>query len=138
MESKQKLIQDIQEILEHYSEIKIATLFGSAFKNRLTKKSDIDIGIAGDNELSFEFKNEVMLKLSLSLSKEIDIVDMNSVSGTILEQALCSGITIKKDSPQILAFLMKKLWYHKADMMPLINRIKKSRIRNFLHEGNSK
>jgi predicted nucleotidyltransferase len=133
MTNNQNLIQNVRKLLSNYPEIKVATLFGSASSNRLTDKSDIDVGIAGETEFPYEFKNKVMVELSLALSREIDIVDMRSVSGSILKQSLCSGILIKKESQQALVFLIKRLWYNQSDMMPLVDRIEKAHIRKFLN-----
>jgi predicted nucleotidyltransferase len=126
-------IETINKVLERYPEITIATVFGSISKNRMTQDSDIDIGIAGDVVFTFDFKNALMIELSSVLSREVDIVDMRAVSGTILKQALSSGQIIKKDSNPTLVFLMKKLWYDQADMMPLVDRIAQSHIRRFIH-----
>lgn len=127
------LIDKTIKLLDGYPEIKVATLFGSCIQNRLTESSDIDMGIAGDAAFAYEFINTVATELALELKKEIDIVDMQAVSGTILTQALCSGKTIKNTSPSILAKLMKNVWYYQADMKPLADRITDAHIRNFIH-----
>ena len=126
-------IETIRTVLGRYPEITIATVFGSITKNRMTLDSDIDIGIAGDAVFTFDYKNALMIELSSALSKEVDIVDMRAVSGTILKQALSSGEIIKKQSNSTLVYLMKKLWYNQADMMPLVDRIAQSHIRRFIH-----
>ena len=133
MNETQPYIETIKTTLDKYPEITIATVFGSVTKNRMTPNSDIDIGIAGDTLFTFDFKNDVMIALSSALSREVDIVDMNSVSGTILKQALSSGIIVKKTSSITLAYLMKKLWYNQADMMPLVDRMTNAHIRRFIH-----
>lgn len=128
-----EIIETIKIVIDRHPEITIATVFGSVTKNRMTQNSDIDIGIAGDSVFTFDFKNALMIALSSALSKEVDIVDMRAVSGTILKQALSSGHIIKKESKPTLVFLMKKLWYNQADMMPLVDRITQAHIRRFIH-----
>ena len=130
--SDQEILRlEIIKILKSFPEIKVATLYGSAAQNRQRESSDLDISVAGRTELNFDIKNKISVKLSLTVSKEIDLIDLNRVSGAILRQALCTGIFLLKDSPEILARLMKKMWYHQADMMPLIGRIQKAHIGRF-------
>ena len=62
----------------------------------------------------------------------ITLVDLHQVSGTILQQALCTGEFLLKNSQGILAGLMKKMWYNQADMMPLSKRVQEAQIRRFI------
>lgn len=133
MSEQDKLKSDITRILKSFPEIQVASLFGSAAHNRLNKQSDLDIAVAGESELSFDLKTEIMIRLSIALSREVDLIDMHQVSGTILQQVLCTGDFLLKNSPGILAGLIKKMWYNQADMMPLSERIQKEQIRRFIN-----
>ena len=124
--------KEITRILGEFPEIKVAALFGSAANGRLNDRSDLDIAVAGDSELPFDLKSRVSVKLSLALSREIDLIDLHQVSGTILQQALCTGEFLLKNSQGVLAGLMKKMWYNQADMMPLSKRVRDAQIRRFV------
>ena len=119
--------------MNNYPEISLVILFGSAAKDRLTPRSDIDIAVAAKRPLSFKQRENLLVDLSGRVSYEIDLIDLQAVSGLILSQALCHGIIIKKTSTLLLAALLKKMWYNQADMMPYTEMILKHRSRRFAH-----
>jgi len=131
--SQADLIARIQKILAAYPEILIAILFGSAGKGRLTAGSDIDIAVAAGHPLSYEQKNELHRALSRALPYEVDLIDLQSVSGVILQQALCTGVIVQKKSPAHLAALLKKMWFNQADMMPYTRLILKKHSERFVN-----
>lgn len=102
------IIKAVETVLENYPEILFALVFGSAVKHRLTPLSDIDIAVAAERPLSYPQKIALMLSLSESLSREIDLIDLRTVDGLILQQALCTGVVVKKDSTALYAELIKK------------------------------
>jgi len=128
-----QLIKTIQETLKSYSEIQIATLFGSAAKNRLTPYSDIDISVAAAKPILFEQKMDIIVSLSKTLPYSVDLIDLQSVSGPILQEALCTGLLIKKSSISLYAQLIKKMWYNQEDMMPLTRMVMIKRCERFIN-----
>jgi len=66
------------------------------------------------------------------LKKEVDLVDLQDVSGLILEQALCKAVIVKNDDHELYARLLKRLWYNQADMMPYVKQILAQRSTNWL------
>jgi uncharacterized protein len=127
-----KLLAQLKDKLSQFPEIEVAFLFGSAVKNRLTASSDLDIGIAANTSLAPERKNEIGLALSRLTDREIDLIDLQTVSGTILQQILCTGIIIKKSSVPY-ARLLKKMWFDQADMMPYTRMILEKHCQRFVH-----
>ena len=124
----------IKDVLEQYPEIVVALLFGSAVKERLTKASDIDIDIAvaGPRPLSLGLRATLNGKISLALLRDVDLVDLQIVSGHILQQALCTGEKIKMDGV-IYPSLVKKMWFNQADMMPLTKMVQERNCRRFIN-----
>jgi len=133
MDQCQKLIKTLQETLKQFPEIKIVTLFGSASTNRLMPNSDIDIAVAADTPLSFDQKYCLMNALGESLSREIDLIDLQAVNGPILQEALHTGIIVKKESMWLFYHLIKKMWLNQADMMPLTRMIIHNRCKRFIN-----
>ena len=123
----------IREVLSKYPGIHFVTIFGSAAHNRLSEQSDIDIAVAGDQILSYEARMDLYAALSRALCCEIDLVDLQSVNGLILKEALCNGEIVVNNSPAIYAFLLKKMWYNQADMMPYVKMILKKRCQRFVN-----
>ena len=112
------LEKKISTVLMEFPQIVFAALFGSAAKGRLTEQSDVDIAVAARERLSVETRGELAVALSSALGREVDLVDFQTVSGLILEQALCTGKIVKNADHELYARLMKRLWYNQADMMP--------------------
>ena len=126
---------EIRHVLEDYPQIQLATLFGSAARNQLTDHSDIDIAVASQTALSLDTRLELTDRLTQALHREVDLVDLQSVSGTILAQSLCHSRVILKKDVVLYADLIKRLWFNQADMMPYTRRILAERRRRFLHES---
>lgn len=130
--SPKKIVELINTVLDDFPDILVATLFGSAVKKRLTPESDIDIGLAAEHSLSYQTRIDLYVAFSKYIPYEIDIIDLQSVSGTILQQALCSGIVVKK-SPPLFATLLKKMWFNQADMMPYSHMILRKHCQKFVY-----
>jgi len=130
--SQLKIINTLKDILKQFPEIQIVTLFGSAVSNRLKPTSDLDIAVAAQLPLSFDQKYDLMKALTDVFVREIDLIDLQSVAGTILQEALCTGIIVKKNSVMLFYQLIKKMWLNQADMMPLTRMIIINRCKRFV------
>jgi predicted nucleotidyltransferase len=124
---------EIARVAQTLPYLKLVILFGSAAKGRLTPHSDVDIAVAADFVLSFEEKTDLMIRFSEALHREVDLIDLNAVSGPILQEVFGSGQIIVKKSTSLLVNLLKKMWYHQADMMPYINMIVKEQLKRFVN-----
>lgn len=128
------LVTTINQVLEDFPSISFAGVFGSAVKNRLTKHSDIDIAVAASVPLSLELRADLLTALSRALDREIDLIDLQAVTGLILQQALCTGEIIKKTDTTVYAALLQRMLFNQADMMPYYRRILKHRNRAWLQQ----
>ncbi len=126
------IVQNIERILDDFPDVRFCTLFGSAGKGRMTAQSDVDIALAGEQKMPVEARARLSLALSSALGREVDLVDLQDVSGLILEQALCKGRVVKNADHSLYARLLKRLWYNQADMMPYIRRILEQRSSHWL------
>jgi len=124
----------INEVLKDFPEIFFVTLFGSAAKGRMTTQSDVDIAVASSRKLSIEESAQLVVALSCAIGREIDLIDLQAVSGLILEQSLCHGKIIKNNDHPLYASLLKRLWYNQADMMPYYRRILEHRSNHWLQQ----
>jgi hypothetical protein len=88
--------------------------------------------MAGEQKLTADERVRLVLALSAALGREIDLVDLQDVSGLILEQALCTGQVVKNADHDLYARLLKRLWYNQADMMPYVRRILEQRSSRWL------
>jgi predicted nucleotidyltransferase len=123
----------IQNVLGQYPQIKIAYVFGSAARDHMTEASDIDVAVAANTRLSLQTRLELAAQLSQAVRRDVDLIDLQDVSGTILQQSLCRGEPILQQDSGLLARLIKRLWFNQADMMPYTRRIMAERRKRFLY-----
>ncbi len=129
----ENLKKEIESILTEFPEIKIAFLFGSAMRDCLKTDSDIDIAVSADKELDLNCKIKLVMRLSAVLPRNVDLVDLQQVTGMILQQVLCTGSIIKRTSSSLHAELLKKMWFNQADMMPLTKMVLKEHCNRFIN-----
>jgi len=122
----------ITATLLKFPEVKVAIMFGSAAEDRLTVQSDVDIAVASNSSLSIEQRLALSAALSNAVKREVDLVDMKSVSGLILQQILTKGVMLRKDAA-CYAALMKRMLFEQADMMPYTRRVMQAHVERFLH-----
>ncbi len=131
--NKKNISLRIHSVLNDYPEIVLASLYGSSLHGRMRQSSDIDIGIASTEELSFEKWSEIHIQLCRTLKKEVDLVDLRRLEGRILLESICHGnIIVMKDS-QVLLYFMKKIVYFSSDFEPLVNGMVKKRLERYFH-----
>ena len=121
-----------RETLRDFPEIRLAILFGSAAGNRLRPDSDVDIGVAADEPLSLNDTLDLQAALSHATRREVDLVDMQAVSGLILQQILTTGAMLQKDV-ETYAALMKRMLLEQADMLPYTQRVTRTHVERYLH-----
>ena len=128
-----KIIDQATTVLEHIDGLKLAVIYGSVATDTMRSDSDIDIAVLFDQALDAEHKIELKGLLEQVLLRDVDLVDLSELSGTILKQVLCKGrVVIKKDS-HTLAELYKRMIYNQADMMPYVIRTLEERQQRFLN-----
>ena len=115
------------------SGLKLAILYGSAATGRMRAGSDVDIALLFDRPLSAQQKMELVLRLERELQRDVDLVDLFSLSGTILKQVLRQGRALVQTKPGALAELVQRMIYNQADMMPYVSRTLIERQRRFIH-----
>lgn len=129
----QQLINLIRSALISSPELELATIFGSVASGRAGPDSDLDLAVAFTTALSLDSKIELTSKLSRLAKREVDLVDLNTAHGTILEKALCSGKIIIKNNPSKLASLYIRLWTEKEDFGPIRARVLKAKRERFFN-----
>lgn len=131
-EKQSEIIISLRHYFQNREDICVAILFGSAAKNRLTPESDIDIAVAARKRLTFEEKATLTFEIARHICRDVDIVDLYAATGPILQQAICTGILIKKRT-ETYAALLKKMWFEQADMMPYTKMILEKRCEGFIN-----
>ncbi len=113
--------------------VQTAILYGSFSKGNETAASDVDIAVGGSSLFSPDMLADLILELAKLLNREIDLVDLNRINGTILTQILTKGTLIKRENRVHYAELIKKMIYFEEDMAPNIRYILDYRRERFLY-----
>ena len=123
----------VKEVLFESPQIQIGIVFGSAGSNRQRPSSDVDVAVAAMRPLDSSARMDLIDDLALRLNCPVDLVDLMSVSGVILHQALAKGQIVLNRNPMLYAQLILKMWYDQADLMPNYNMILNRRLESFIH-----
>lgn len=93
---EEKVVKDIVSILEKYSEVESACIFGSRARGDYRKGSDIDIALFGEN-LTFQINTKIYFEFDdLYLPYKIDLINFNSLRNEekFKENILKEGVEI--------------------------------------------
>lgn len=128
-----EIIDQATNVLERVDGLKLAIIYGSAATNTMRRGSDIDIAVLFEHAMDAVEKFELKGILEQALLREVDLIDLSELSGTILKQVLCKGLVVIKRDPQQLAELYKRMIYNQTDMMPYVIRTLEERQQRFLN-----
>jgi predicted nucleotidyltransferase len=129
--------RDLSPIIRHAllvePSLRLALVYGSYVTGKMHAESDVDLAVLFDRPLSVERRMNLMERLEKSLSKTVDLVDLYLLNGTILRRILCTGQVLVKNDTAALPGLVRRMVYNEADMMPIVQRTLKQRLKRFLH-----
>ena len=129
----QQIADRVGEMLQTYPDLKLAFLYGSAVNGKMRPDSDVDIAVLFDHPLGAGQKMALGACFEEVLLKTIDLVDLFSLSGTILKKILCEGRVVVKKNTEDLTRLTQRMIYNQADMMPYVRRTLQERQERFIH-----
>jgi predicted nucleotidyltransferase len=133
MDRKADIIKKIREVLSSCHGITICIVYGSAVTGKLNVMSDIDIAVAGNKVLDVNAKLSLTLALSESIGRDVDLVDLRTVSGLIVKNIITKGIRIKCMDKNYFARLIKDTWFFNEDFLPAVRNILYKRARRFAY-----
>lgn len=113
--------------------LRLAILYGSAATGKMRADSDVDIAVLFDRPMTAEQKMMLKSRLESELQREVDLVDLFSLSGTILKQVLHKGRVLIQTKQGARAELIQRMIYNQADMMPYVSRTLMERQRRFIN-----
>ena len=115
--------QHIAHQLVKYPAVKLAILFGSLVAGRATSDSDLDLGVAADHPLDIDLKTVLIEDLAQCLGRPVDLVDLQTARGVILQQILTKGMLIYCSDRLLYATIIRTMLFNQSDMMPYHERI---------------
>lgn len=109
--------------LARHPAVELCVLFGSLAADRATSDSDLDLGVAADHPLDVDLKTVLIAELVQLLGRPVDLVDLQTASGVILQQVLVKGTVIYCTDHVLYATLIRNMLFDQSDMMPYYDRI---------------
>ncbi len=122
-----------KKILSALPELRLAILHGSTATGKMRPDSDVDIALLFNRPMAAEQKMMLLSLLEKELQRDVDLVDLFSLSGTFLKQVLRKGRVLIQTKPGARAELIQKMIYNQSDMMPYVSRTLLERQRRFIH-----
>lgn len=113
-----RLVDKLKSFFESETSVLFCSVCGSVGKERETANSDSDVAIAGQEALSSDCLAGLNVRLSDRMGRDADVIDLRAKSGVILQEVLRSGKVLINKSPDIYAYLIRKMWHNQEDMMP--------------------
>lgn len=122
----------IRSVLERHPEIRIALLFGSLAAGKGRRDSDLDLAVAAAQPLSADQKTALIAELAQATGRPVDLVDLRTAVGLVLQEALTTGLRLRVTDKALLAELVKKMWFDEADFQPYRRRILEARRKQWI------
>jgi len=132
-EERSEIARQVKAALADESGLKLALLYGSAADGKMRADSDVDVALLFDSPLTAEQKMRLVSRLESELKREVDLVDLFNLNGTILRRVLSQGRVLIQTKPDVLAALVRKMIYNQADMMPYVSRTLMERQQRFIY-----
>ena len=88
-----------------------------------TPESDLDLGVAAAESLDTAMKTALIEALAEISGRPVDLVDLQVVSGPILQHVLTRGKLIYCVDRTLYAALIRTMLFNQSDMMPYYERI---------------
>ena len=124
-------MNQVERVLRAERGVRVAVLYGSVATGYMRPDSDVDVAVLLDSPMDAGRKMAIISRLEAALSREVDLVDLSALTGTILKQILCKGRVLIK-TPAAFAALMSRMLYNQQDMMPYVTRTLLERQRRFI------
>ena len=122
----------LETVCRGFPGIELAILFGSMAAGRADSKSDLDIAVAGSTPLDWQTKAKFIEQLSVIVLRPIDLVDLQTAHGTILQQVLTTGRLLFCRDHGLYARLIRRMLFDQADFQPLVRRIYRERRKRWI------
>jgi predicted nucleotidyltransferase len=98
-----KPVKSLKKFFNENSEIILAFVYGSYASKRISRSSDVDIGILFETIPPMEAIDDITEALSSILTREVDLVILNQASPILKMQILRNGI---------LLYASKRTYFH--------------------------
>jgi len=131
----QPLFDKIKDCLKtYYPCIELAIVFGSFAQSKERKNSDLDIALAAQEKLPIDLRISILNSISLLINRNVDLIDLNDVSGTILKEILVKGHVILKQDVLLYARIIYRMLVDEEDFQKQRRRLAQQQRKRILNE----
>ena len=109
------LRKSIHDFFSRETKAEIVLLHGSFASGRQREESDVDLAVLYDKPLTTDQLIQLSQDLGSLLRREVDLVDLATCHGAILQESLVRGKQILLLNPERLSTLIKRMWYERED-----------------------
>lgn len=102
-----EVIGAIRDVLTTFPEILVCILCGSASRDHLAPHSDIDVAVGGGRRLSSETLDRLRDALGQACGREVDLIDLEALSGLLWEILWTEGLFLLKDHDLVVKYTGK-------------------------------
>lgn len=128
-----EIVGGVKDVLCEEPGLVLAILYGSASTGKIRPDSDVDLAVLFDRPLSSAQKMTLIPHLESELKRDVDLVDLYALNGTILKQILTKGRMLIQSTPGAQAGLLQRMIGNQTDMMPYVTRTLIERQERFIH-----
>ena len=112
----------LRKVLNEFTQLDLAILFGSVAKGQARVDSDLDIAVLAKKTLSADEQIQIISALAEATGRPIDLIDLKVTGVPLLGQILKHGRRIF-GSDTLYGQLISRNLFDQADFMPYRNRI---------------
>ncbi len=124
------MIKRLQILLEQQANVELAFLYGSHAVQKANAESDLDIATSG--VLTVDERLTLAEALSHEFHCEVDLVDLSTAHGALLQEILTRGICVIKRNLPLYDKLIKRMLMEKEDDSRFAAKTTKERIHRWL------
>ncbi|HAS88154.1 MAG TPA: nucleotidyltransferase domain-containing protein [Desulfovibrio sp.] len=117
------------KLLSKQEDVAVCIVFGSTVSGSSRPDSDIDIAVLGPATLSVERRMELRLLISIETGREVDLIDLMTCHGLLLQQILITGEALFVQDSILLAQTATRMLIEQADYEPLRSRLVRSSLK---------
>ena len=131
---RQETVETVGRVLADREEIHTAVLYGSVLTDRFADRSDVDLAVGGDHELSYDELFAVSDMLGREVGREVQVRDLRRLEGLILREVLVEGSVAKNEAPDFLGRRIADMLDFTEDWLPTLRTIQDAGVRRFAYD----